>query len=196
MWVMPCHSTPQDILICCAVRMGRNVLWMPGTHPCRHQRRRERRGVGNCKPKAPQRGDTRCEAFSARGSGRKKSGGTIIGPAQENPEPPAIGKVSASPWTSWALRAVRTKPRLPGAVPIWLLLYCGEWLINWCPRCSDRLSGPTSVEHEEGRKLYTIRYHLVDDPTQFLRGDHAPGNPVRRHGGWPRHQRPFRHLIG
>ncbi|MFZ1503578.1 MAG: valine--tRNA ligase, partial [Nitrospira sp.] len=48
------------------------------------------------------------------------------------------------------------------------LLYRGERLINWCPRCLTALSD-IEVEHEEiTGKLYTIRYALVDDPTQVL----------------------------
>ncbi|HQW91183.1 MAG TPA: valine--tRNA ligase, partial [Nitrospira sp.] len=48
------------------------------------------------------------------------------------------------------------------------LLYRGERLINWCPRCLTALSD-IEVEHEEiTGKLYTIRYALADDPAQVL----------------------------
>ena len=48
------------------------------------------------------------------------------------------------------------------------LMYRGERLINWCPRCLTALSD-IEVEHEEiTGKLYTIRYPLADDPTQYL----------------------------
>ena len=48
------------------------------------------------------------------------------------------------------------------------LIYRGERLINWCPRCLTALSD-IEVEHEEMKgKLYQIRYPLADDPSTFL----------------------------
>ncbi|SLM49140.1 Valine--tRNA ligase [Nitrospira japonica] len=48
------------------------------------------------------------------------------------------------------------------------LMYRGERLINWCPRCLTALSD-IEVEHEEIKgKLYHIRYPLADDPTAHL----------------------------
>ena len=48
------------------------------------------------------------------------------------------------------------------------LIYRGERLINWCPRCLTALSD-IEVEHEETKgKLYHIDYPLVDDPDTRL----------------------------
>jgi valyl-tRNA synthetase len=48
------------------------------------------------------------------------------------------------------------------------LIYRGERLINWCPRCLTALSD-IEVEHEESHgKLYSIHYPLADDPQVFL----------------------------
>ncbi|HNP30234.1 MAG TPA: valine--tRNA ligase [Nitrospirales bacterium] len=48
------------------------------------------------------------------------------------------------------------------------LIYRGERLINWCPRCLTALSD-IEVEHEPIKgKLYHIQYFLADDPTKFL----------------------------
>ncbi|MDR4484451.1 MAG: valine--tRNA ligase [Nitrospirales bacterium] len=48
------------------------------------------------------------------------------------------------------------------------LIFRGERLINWCPRCLTALSD-IEVEHEPTKgKLYHIQYFLADDPTQFL----------------------------
>lgn len=42
------------------------------------------------------------------------------------------------------------------------LIYRGDYIINWCPRCHTALSD-LEVEHEEIEgKLYYIRYHFVD----------------------------------
>ncbi|HEY6084232.1 MAG TPA: valine--tRNA ligase, partial [Nitrospira sp.] len=78
------------------------------------------------------------------------------------------------------------------------LIYRGERLINWCPRCLTALSD-IEVEHEEIKgKLYHIRYPLADDPNMSLTvattrpetmlGDTA----VAVHPEDPR----YRHLIG
>ncbi len=48
------------------------------------------------------------------------------------------------------------------------LIYRGERLINWCPRCLTALSD-IEVEHEDHKgKLYHIAYPLADDPTTSL----------------------------
>ncbi|HKN85348.1 MAG TPA: valine--tRNA ligase, partial [Nitrospiraceae bacterium] len=78
------------------------------------------------------------------------------------------------------------------------LIYRGERLINWCPRCLTALSD-IEVEHEETKgKLYHIRYPLADDPStslivattrpETMLGDTA----VAVHPDDPR----YRHLIG
>jgi len=78
------------------------------------------------------------------------------------------------------------------------LIYRGERLINWCPRCLTALSD-IEVEHEDAKgKLYSIQYPLADDPSmqltvattrpETLLGDTA----VAVHPGDDR----FKHLIG
>ncbi|HZY32113.1 MAG TPA: valine--tRNA ligase, partial [Candidatus Methylomirabilis sp.] len=48
------------------------------------------------------------------------------------------------------------------------LIYRGERLINWCPRCRTALSD-IEVEHEETKGfLYHIMYPLADDPSTAL----------------------------
>ena len=42
------------------------------------------------------------------------------------------------------------------------LIYRGDYIINWCPRCKTALSD-VEVEHEETKgHLYYIRYPLAD----------------------------------
>src|SRR5206468_7360931 len=78
------------------------------------------------------------------------------------------------------------------------LIYRGERLINWCPRCLTALSD-IEVEHEDIKgKLYSIDYPLVDDPhnalivattrPETMLGDTA----VAVHPDDPR----YRHFIG
>ena len=48
------------------------------------------------------------------------------------------------------------------------LIYRGERIINWCPRCSTALSD-LEVEHKEmSSHLYYVRYRLAEDREQFI----------------------------
>jgi len=41
------------------------------------------------------------------------------------------------------------------------LIYKGEYIINWCPRCETALSDEEVEFHNENNKLYYIKYYLV-----------------------------------
>jgi valyl-tRNA synthetase len=43
------------------------------------------------------------------------------------------------------------------------LVYRGEALVNWCPRCRTTISDLENVHSEQGGTLWTVRYHLVRD---------------------------------
>lgn len=48
------------------------------------------------------------------------------------------------------------------------LIYQGERITNWCPRCNTALSD-IEVEHEDSAgKLYHVRYPLQDNPNEFV----------------------------
>ncbi|MBP2667752.1 MAG: Valyl-tRNA synthetase [Firmicutes bacterium] len=48
------------------------------------------------------------------------------------------------------------------------LIYQGDRITNWCPRCNTALSD-IEVEHEDSAgKLYHVRYPLQEDPTKFV----------------------------
>jgi valyl-tRNA synthetase len=48
------------------------------------------------------------------------------------------------------------------------LIYQGEYIINWCPRCQTALSDE-EAEHEEVQgSLYHFRYPLKDDPKKYV----------------------------
>jgi len=67
-------------------------------------------------------------------------------------------------------RAVRTAfKRLHDAG----LVYRGEALVNWCPRCRTTISDLEKVPREEMGRIWTIRYHLAQpdglpDPQQWI----------------------------
>jgi valyl-tRNA synthetase len=53
------------------------------------------------------------------------------------------------------------------------LVYRGEGLVNWCPRCLTTISDLENVHHEEQGTLWTIRYHLAaedgrPDPERWI----------------------------
>ncbi|HZG65836.1 MAG TPA: valine--tRNA ligase, partial [Herpetosiphonaceae bacterium] len=54
------------------------------------------------------------------------------------------------------------------------LIYRGEYLVNWCPRCNTTISD-LEVEHEDRQgSLWYIRYRIADDAAGDWRM-HAPG---------------------
>ncbi|MDP9132211.1 MAG: valine--tRNA ligase, partial [Nitrospirota bacterium] len=187
------NNTLQDILIRWRRMQGRNTLWMPGM---------DHAGIAtqNVVERQLQAEGTSREALGRDAflkrvwQWKEKSGGTIISQLKR------LGascdwerqRFTMDKGLSEAVREVFVRLHQDG------LLYRGERLINWCPRCLTALSD-IEVEHEEiTGKLYTIRYPLADDPSQgllvattrpeTLLGDSA----VAVH---PEDER-YRHLIG
>ena len=157
------NNTLQDILIRWRRMQGYNTLWMPGM---------DHAGIAtqNVVERQLQNEGTSREAIGREEflkrilQWKEKSGGTII--AQ-------LKRLGAS--CDWDRQRFTMDPGLSEAVRLVFvrlyedgLLYRGERLINWCPRCLTALSD-IEVEHEEVTgKLYTIRYPLADDPSQYL----------------------------
>jgi valyl-tRNA synthetase len=48
------------------------------------------------------------------------------------------------------------------------LIYRGNYIVNWCPRCMTAISDLEVVHEDFAGKLYQIKYPLADDPRQFL----------------------------
>ena len=157
------NNTLQDILIRWRRMQGRNALWVPGTDHAgiatQNVVERQLLAEGSSREALGR------EAFIARvWDWKAKSGGTIL---------QQLKRLGAScDWDrlrftmdeglSKAVREVFVRLYEDG------LIYRGERLINWCPRCLTALSD-IEVEHEETKgKLYQIRYPLADDPSTFL----------------------------
>ena len=142
---------------------GRNALWMPGT---------DHAGIATqnvVERQLASEGTTRealgREKFIERvWAWKDQSGGTIV---------QQLKRLGAS--CDWARLRFTMDEGLSRAVrEVFVtlfnegLIYRGERLINWCPRCLTALSD-IEVEHEETKgKLYYIRYPLTDDPSQAL----------------------------
>ncbi len=157
------NNSLQDILIRWRRMQGRNVLWMPGT---------DHAGIATQNVVERQ---LLAEGTSREALGRErflqrvwewkaKAGDTIV---------QQLKRLGAScDWDrlrftmdeglSKAVREVFVRLYEDG------LIYRGERLINWCPRCLTALSD-IEVEHEDIKgKMYYIRYPLADDPDTAL----------------------------
>ncbi len=157
------NNSLQDILIRWRRMQGRNTLWVPGTDHAgiatQNVVERQLAGEGTSREALGR------EAFVERvWKWKEQSGGTILRQLRR------LGascdwertRFTMDEGLSKAVREVFVRLHEDG------LLYRGERLINWCPRCLTALSD-IEVEHEDTTgKLYTIRYPLADDPAQHL----------------------------
>jgi len=157
------NNTIQDILIRWRRMQGRNALWVPGMDHAgiatQNVVERQLTAEGSSREQVGR------EQFVERvWKWKTQSGGTII---QQLKRLGASCDWSRERFTmdeglSKAVREVFVRLHEDG------LIYRGERLINWCPRCLTALSD-IEVEHEEAKgKLYHIRYPLVDDPNTVL----------------------------
>ena len=157
------NNTLQDILIRWRRMQGYNALWIPGT---------DHAGIATqnvverqLQQEGRRREDLGREAFVERVEQWKdKSKATIIR---------QLKRLGAS--CDWARECfTMDEPRQRAVREAFVrlyeqgLIYRGERLINWCPRCRTALSD-IEVEHEETRGfLYHIAYPLADDPATSL----------------------------
>ncbi len=153
------HSI-QDILIRWRRMQGHNVLWLPGT---------DHAGIATQNVVEKQ---LMAEGASRESLGRERfiervwqwkatSGNTIISQQKQLGESCDWDRLrfTMDEGLSEAVREVFVRLHQDG------LLYRGERLINWCPRCLTALSD-IEVEHENIKgKLYSIDYPLEQDPT-------------------------------
>jgi valyl-tRNA synthetase len=157
------NNTLQDILIRWRRMQGLSVLWVPGTDHAgiatQNVVEKQLLAEGTSRDKIGR------ERFIQRvWEWKAQSGGTIIEQLKR------LG--SSCDWDrlrftmdeglSKAVREVFVRLYEEG------LIYRGERLINWCPRCLTALSD-IEVEHEDAKgKLYFIEYPLADDPATRL----------------------------
>ncbi len=152
------NSTLQDILVRWMRMAGRNTLWVPGTDHAgiatqnvveRHLAKEhiDRQALGR-------------EKFIEKvWEWKKEYGGRIIG---------QLKRLGAScDWQRERFTMDEGLSRAVREVFVTLyeegLIYRGERLINWCPRCHTALSD-IEVEHEDEKgKLYYISYPLSHD---------------------------------
>lgn len=156
------HSL-QDILIRWRRMQGRNTLWLPGT---------DHAGIATQNVVEKQ---LMAEGASRESLGREQfvervwqwkatSGNTIINQQKQ------LGESCDWDRLRFTMDEGLSKAVLEVFVRLYEdgLIYRGERLINWCPRCLTALSD-IEVEHEDVKgQLYTIRYPLEEDLSQSL----------------------------
>jgi valyl-tRNA synthetase len=150
------NNTLQDILIRWHRMQGDNTLWMPGT---------DHAGIATqnvVERQLQQEGLTRDrlgrDAFIQRvWQWKRESGGTIIR---------QLKKLGAS--CDWARERFTMDPGLSEAVKEVFcrlheagLVYRGDYIINWCPRCRTALSDLEVDYLETAGKLWYIRYPMA-----------------------------------
>ncbi|MDR2339395.1 MAG: valine--tRNA ligase [Deltaproteobacteria bacterium] len=149
--------TLQDILVRYHRMMGFNTLWVPGTDHAGIATQavveRYLEGQGTSRLKLGR------EAFLERvWQWKEEFGGRIIG---------QLKRLGAS--CDWSRERFTMDPGLSRAVrEVFVslyeegLIYRGDYVVNWCPRCHTAISD-IEVEHEERDDLlYHIRYDGVD----------------------------------
>ena len=157
------NNTLQDILIRWKRMQGLQTVWVPGT---------DHAGIATqnvverqLKEEGLSRDDLGRKAFIDRvWKWRNQSGDTIIGQLKQLGASCDWDRIrfTMDDGLSLAVRKVFVQLYEEG------LIYRGERLINWCPRCLTALSD-IEVEHEDIKgTLYHIRYTLTDDPEEFL----------------------------
>jgi len=150
------NNTLQDILIRYKRMCGCNTLWMPGTDHAgiatQNVVEKQLQSEGLC------RHDVGRKEFVKRvWQWREKYGGIII---------QQLKRLGAScDWDRERFTMDEGLSRAVREVFVQLyeegLIYQGDYIINWCPRCHTALSD-LEVEHEEVEgRLYFVRYPLV-----------------------------------
>lgn len=151
------NNTMQDVLVRYHRMCGENTLWVPGTDHAgiATQNVVERQLATEGKS----RHDLGREAFVERvWDWRKEKGGTIVN---------QLKRLGAS--CDWERERFTMDEGLSRSVREAFvnlyqagLIYKGDYIVNWCPRCLTALADD-EVEHEDKKgKLYHIRYPFAD----------------------------------
>jgi len=157
------NNTIQDVLIRWRRMQGRGALWVPGTDHAgiATQNVVERRLAAE----GSTRWDLGRETFVARvWDWVHETGGTILDQLK------AIG--SSADWTRTAFTLDPGLSKAVREVFVRLyekgLVYRGNYIVNWCPRCATALANE-EVEHEEVEgALYYQRYPVVGDESAYV----------------------------
>ena len=157
------NNTLQDIIIRYKRMKGYEALWMPGT---------DHAGIATqnvVEKQLAKEGKTRQdigrEAFLERlWDWKKKYGNTIILQLKK------LGSSCDWPRTRFTMDDDYSNAVKEAFVRLYNkgLIYRGEYIINWCPRCHTALSDEEAEHHQMQGNLYYIRYPFKDNPDETL----------------------------
>ncbi|MBL8027839.1 MAG: valine--tRNA ligase [Fibrobacteres bacterium] len=158
------NNTLQDILVRKKRMEGFNVLWMPGT---------DHAGIATqnvvekalLKEEKKTRHDLGREAFVARvWEWKAKYGSTII---------KQLKRLGSS--CDWSRERFTMDEGLSNAVKESFvrlydkgLIYQGQYIVNWCPRCRTALSDEENIHKDKQGKLWHFRYPLADGSGELV----------------------------
>jgi valyl-tRNA synthetase len=178
------NVTIQDILIRWKRMAGFNALWIPGTdHAGIATQNVVERALGK---EGKTRNDLGREMFVKRvWEWREQYGNTII---------QQLKKLGVS--CDWSrLRFTMDEGLSDAVAEVFVrlyekkLIYRGNYIINWCPRCHTALSDEESIHADTRGKLYYIRYPLKEKknrcPSRSVATDLQAAQPVRGAAGPP-----------
>jgi valyl-tRNA synthetase len=158
------NNTLQDMLIRYERMCGRNAMWLPGTD---HAGIATQNVVERALKKQEKisRHDLGREAFLERvWAWKEKNGSRIV---------EQLHRLGAS--CDWERERFTMDEGLSRAVlEVFCrlyekgLIYRGEYLVNWCPRCETALSDEEAIPKETKGKLYRIRYPVKDGDGAFV----------------------------
>ncbi len=153
----------QDVLVRVARMRGKNTVWVPGT---------DHAGIATqnvveraLKKEGKSRNDMNRKAFLERVWAWKDQYGETISNQ--------LKKLGAS--CDWARECFTMDEGLGKAVlEVFCrlydkgLIYCGNYIINWCPRCETALSDEESEHEEIEGALYYLRYAIKESGRHLL----------------------------
>jgi len=157
------NNTIQDIMARWRRMEGRNVVWVPGT---------DHAGIATqnvveraLKKEGKTRDDLGREAFIEKvWEWKEEYGGTIIN---------QLKKMGAS--CDWERERFTMDEGLSEAVTEVFtrlynkgLVYKGNRIVNWCPRCQTALSDEESEHQDEKGHLWHIKYPVKGEPGRFV----------------------------
>ena len=151
------NNTIQDILIRYHRMLGKESLWMPGTdHAGIATQNVVERDIAK---QGLKRQDLGREEFLDRVWQWREEYGSIIIKQLEK-----LGCSCDWSRTRFTMDADYSKAVKEVFVSLWKkkLIYQGDYIINWCPRCQTALSDEEAPHHDIQGKLYYIRYPLKE----------------------------------
>lgn len=157
------NNTLQDIMIRYKRMNGFETLWMPGTDHAgiATQNVVERQLAKEGKS----RHDLGRDDFLSRlWDWKRQYGDTIIHQLKK------LGASCDWPRTRFTMDEEYSRAVRKAFVTLYEkgLIYQGEYIINWCPRCHTALSDEEAEHHDVQGNLYYIRYPFKDNPGTYV----------------------------